>query len=516
MSRKPAERLTPAQEADFRERYAVARDRSASLGTLSLAQRFAALPEADRAAILADLGVLDRARLFWFWRWWARPRQIIPDDGHRIALILAGRGFGKSRTMAERVRERVYRGSQVGAFVGPTLKDIHRYMIGGQFSKAGQGSGILDVFPRNQRPEYKEQKGEIHFHTGAVYYIVTAETPEWRGGNVDTVWCDEPMKWGSAEREALWDNMELSLRSDCGLPVEVLVSATPTPHPWIRKLIADPACYAVIGFTDENADNLEPGFIPRLEQRFGAGRKGRQERFAEILVDVEGAMFSQTTIDATRWAKLPALKRKVVAIDAAISTRRNVDATGIVGQGRGEDDDLYILTARAGKWSPTEWPEYVFKMAEDIGTREIVIERNRGGDVLKGILMLVAKERDRKTGKVTPWKYIEVVAQDGKRARADEVATLHEQERVHFPPQPLAELEDEITTWDPEGNGPSPNLLDAMTWGAHELCGGFQFTPDPATEARRVFGGFAAAQDRMPARTLAPERSDRDRGERMV
>jgi phage terminase large subunit-like protein len=495
VSRPHAERLTPAEEQAFRERYAEARARSAQLGALSLAQRFAALPEPDRAAILADLSVLDRARLFWSWQWWARPKQRVPNDGHRIFLMLAGRGFGKSRTAAERVRERIYRGSRTGALVGPTLKDIHRYMIGGHFAKAGQGSGILDVFPANQRPVYKEQKGEIHFHTGAVYFVVTAETPEWRGGNVDTVWCDEPMKWDAKAREALWDNMELSLRSDCGLAVEVVVSATPTPHPWLRKLVADPACTTLIADTDENAANLEPGFIKRLEQRFGNSRKGRQERRAEILVDVDGAMFSQITIDATRWSRLPAMRRKVVAIDAAISTRRNVDATGIVAAGRGEDDDLYILAARAGRWGPTEWPGHVFDMAEQVGTREIVIERNRGGDVLKGILLLTARERERKTGRVVPWVFIEVNAQESKRARADEVATMAELGRVHYPPEPLVELEDEVTAWDPDGSGPSPNLLDAKVWAAHDLYDGFA---PPAPDLGAAFADIDRAQQRLP------------------
>lgn len=490
MSRRPAARLTPAEEAAFRERYAEARARSATLGTLSLAQRFAALPAEDRERILAQLSVMDRARLFWAWRWWARPKQIPADDKARIRLWLAGRGFGKSRTAAERIRERVYRGARALAFVGPTLKDIHRYMIGGIHAEGGKGSGILDIFPPHQMPEYKQQAGEIRFHTGAIAYVVTAETPEWRGGNVDTVWCDEPMKWGAREREALWDNMELSLRADSGLPVEVVVSATPTPHPWLRKLIADQWCTTVIADTDENAANLEADFIERLEKKFGNSRTGRQERFAEILVDVEGAMFSQRKIDATRWERLPAMKRKVVAIDAAISTRRNVDATGIVGSGRGDDDDLYILAAAAGKWGPTEWPEHVFRMAEKLETRDIVIERNRGGDVLKGILQLVAREREKKTGRVIPWRYIEVNAQDSKRVRADEIATMHEQGRVHFPADPLGELEDEITTWDPDAGGLSPNLLDAMVWAGHELFDGFAFAPDPVEEVRATFKGF--------------------------
>ena len=475
MTRAAPARMTPADEAAFRQRYEEAKARSLLLDHRSRAQLFAELPAVARAEILAQLSVMDRARLLWSWRWWGRPRQFVPDTDHRIALLLAGRGFGKSRACAERVRDRIYRGSQLGAIVGPTLKEIHRYMIGGAYAKAGKGSGILDVFPKHQRPEYKEQKGEIRFHTGAVYYIVTAEVAEWRGGNVDTVWFDEPMKCGQVERETLWDNMELSLRSDCGLPVEVVVSATPTPHPWLRKLIADPACVTTIAPTDENAPNLEPEFLQRLEQRFGGTRKGRQERFAEILVDVEGALFSQAVIEATRWTqpRPPALSRAVVAIDAALSTRKGADATGIVGAGRGEDGDFYPIEAVAMVSKPEEWATAALDMADRIGTRRLVVERFRAGDALIGILRLVAKDRERKTGRVIPYEYVEVSAQESKRARADEIATMHEQGRVHFPAEPLPALEDEITTWDPNLGGPSPNLLDAMVWSAHDLYDGF-------------------------------------------
>jgi phage terminase large subunit-like protein len=307
------------------------------------------------------------------------------------------------------------------------------------------------------------------------------------------------MKWEARNREAIWDNMELSLRSDCGLPVEVLVSATPTPHPWLRKLVADPACSTVIGWTDENAVNLEGSFIDRLEQRFGNTRKGRQERRAEILTDIEGAMFSQAIIEATRWTKLPEMHAPwfgpkvrvmrpstVVAVDAAVSTRRNVDATAIVGSSRGADNDLYVRAARAGVWGPEEWAGHTLDMAEQLGTRRIVVERNKGGDVLVGVLRLVAKERERSKGRVIPWDFAEVTATDGKRTRADEVATMHEQGRVHFPADPLAALEDEITTWDPDGGGPSPNMLDALTWSAHDLFDGFgESAEERATVARQ-------------------------------
>lgn len=475
----------PAAEQAFQAAYQVARVRSVELAGPSLGERLARLPLDVRHRILSEFTTLDRARLFYAWRLWRRPKQGSPMEPHRIWALLSGRGMGKSRAGAERIRERIYAGSRSGAIIGPTLREIGRYMIGGHAGKRG-GSGLLDVFPPNQRPIWNKQAGEVHFHTGAVYYVVSAEDGEYRGGNIDSAWADEICKWEPARRQKLWDNLEFSLRSDCGLPVQIIVTSTPNPHPFIKSLVADPDCITYLGASDENASALERGYISRLDRKFGASRKGRQERGGEILSDVEGALFSQATIDATR-APAPKLRRIVVSVDPAISRTRRSDKTGIVGvgvDGSPGEEYIYPLAAKAGKFSPEEWASHALDMFEALGADAIVAERNRGGDLVRSTVMLVARERARRRGLPPPIiPFVETQASKAKESRSEELAVLHEQGRLIFPPEPLIELEDEITTWDPAVTTVSPNLLDALTWGAWELCSGFGDPPEDTSDA---------------------------------
>lgn len=485
-------RRDPQSEQLFRIAYAAARVRSLALAGPSPAERLSRMAGPQRERVLAALTVLDRVRLLTHWAFWARPKQRAPTEPHRVWALLAGRGHGKSRAGAERIRERVYAGAMAIAIVGPTLRDIARYQIGGR--DPVRGSGLLDVFPRAQRPRWNKNDGELTFHTGAVGYIVTAEEAEYRGGNIDTAWCDEVCKWEPRRRQGLWDNIEFSLRSDCGIPVEIIVTSTPNPHRFIKDLVSDPDCITYLGNTEENASNLERGYIGRIQRKFGDSRKGRQERGGEILTDVEGALFSQALIDAAR-CEAPRLKRTVVSIDPAISTKRRNDDTAIVAIGIDHADELHVLDFAADKYRPEEWAAVALDMYIKWSADAIVGERNRGGDLIKSTVQLVHRERCRVDGRVyVPVPFVETQASRSKESRAEEVSTLHEQERLHFPMLPISALEDELTEWDPAGGGPSPNGLDALVWGAWHLCDGFG---EPRPDLRAAFAGLADANAKM-------------------
>lgn len=516
----------PEAEARYRAAYQRAKELSASLAGPSLAEQLVALGVEDPAALealLASMPALDLARLAYSWEFYARPKQrpgLLPR--HRILLWCAARGLGKSRAAAERVRERIYAGSRSGVLAAPTIEDVERYILGGSESEASRANGahgvvpsanrvgLLDVFPPSQRPVYHRAKGELHFHTGAVYVIATAQSPELRGPNPDTVWLEEATspKISRTKRRTLWDNIRLSARRQGVIPVEILVTCTPTPDPWLRELVADPACVTILGATEENAGNLDEGYLADLRAKFGGSRKGRQETEGEILDDGEGALFSAVIFDETRWKKLPVLKRIVVAVDPAISTKRRNDNTAIVAAGRGEDDELYLLAAKSGKWSPEEWATEALKMKEATGAECIVGERNRGGDLVASTVRLVAAQRARERGTVSAVKVAEVHATKSKPVRLEEVQTLHEQGRLHSHPDGLPAIEDDATTWDPSSGGASPNGPDAMAWAAFWLFDGWgegteeqekRKREEQAAASRAAFVGFAEAQAKMPA-----------------
>lgn len=507
--RRLLERRDAEAEARFRVAYEAAKVRSKALEGPSLAERLAALPAANRAEILSGLSNLEKTRLLYHWPLWARPKQLAPEEPHRFWAQLSGRGGGKSRAGAERLRARIYGGARTIAIVGPTLREIKRYMIGGHAGKKGNGSGLLDVFPPHEREQivYNKTEGEIVFHTGAVAYVVSAEDGEYRGGNIDTAWLDEVCKWEAGRRQALWDNIEFSLRSDCGLPVEVIITSTPNAHPFIRNLIADPDCITYLGSSDENRSNLEEDYIARLERKFGRSRKGRQERFGEVLTDIEGALFSQGLINSTR-RRPPRLVRIVVSVDPAISRNNRSDRTAIVAIGIDEEGRLYLLAHVEDKFKPEEWASAALDMYEILGAHAIVGERNRGGDLVRSNVLLVARERARERGLSAPViPYVETQATKSKESRAEELSTIHEQGRLHFPEDPLTELEDQITTWDPRVRGPSPNGLDAAVWGAFELTGGFGDPSPPPREGAELVDGLREAN----AGACLPGADDYDR-----
>lgn len=512
----------PNLEAKFRAAYERAKALSALLAGPSLAMELENLGRRDPVVFeqrLAELSPLDRARLAYAWEFHARPKQrppVLPK--HRVLAWIAARGLGKSRAAAERVRERIYAGSMAGMLAAPTIEDIERYQLGGKLSDAARRTGaagvvesslrvgLLDVFPPHQRPRYDRDKGEVHFHTGAVYYLQSSIVAEARGGNLDTAWVEEASKIGRANRTKLLDNIELALRMRGPLSPELIITCTPTRDPWIKELVADPGCVTILGDTEENAANLDPDTVARWRQRFGNSRLGRQEMGGEILGDEEGVPLAAMVSSGTRFRRdrMPKMKRIVVAIDPARSQKRNTDETGIVGAGRGIDDELYVFAAVEGRFAPPEWASRALDMYAAIGADEFVGETNSGGDLVESNLRLVAELRARKLDTVAAIRFLPVYARKSKGTRLEEVETLGEQGRVHLPEEGLPALEDQAMSWDPSLGGDSPNLLDALGWAAFALFDGWgegadELAAKQASETRAAFAGFDEAQRAMPA-----------------
>lgn len=98
----------------------------------SLAQIIAELPEEERQLVLADM---DQDSLLWDWSFWSRPEQQAPPGDWAIWLLLAGRGFGKTRTAAEWVREEAKYtrdGKRRFALVARTAADVRDVIVEGE------------------------------------------------------------------------------------------------------------------------------------------------------------------------------------------------------------------------------------------------------------------------------------------------------------------------------------------------------------------------------------------------
>ena len=415
----------------------------------SLAQRLVA------AASERDLDWLDeydedfKRAVLYDWTVWARPAQLAPPGDWRVWLILAGRGFGKTRSGAEWIRQQVENG-RVGriALVGATAADVRDTMIEGE-------SGLLRVFPDEVRPRYEPSKRRVTFANGAIATTYSADEPDrLRGPNHDLAWADEVAAWRYPEA---WDQLMFGLR--IGDRPRAVATTTPRPTKLIRNLAERADCVVTRGSTYDNTANLSPAFLDEMRQRYEGTRLGRQELEAELLLDADGALWNRDMLDQARTVTVPNLRRIVVAIDPAATANADSDETGIVVAGVDDHGHGYVLEDRSMKGSPAEWASAAVTAHHVHKADRIVAEANQGGDMITHTLRTVDAS--------APVKLVH--ASRGKRTRAEPVAALYEQGRVHhagtFP-----ELEDQLCTWTPDG--PSPDRLDALVWALTELMVG--------------------------------------------
>ena len=383
----------------------------------------------------------------------ARRNQIPPKGDWTIWLLLAGRGYGKTRTGAETTRRRVMEGKagRIG-FVGATAADVRDIMVEGP-------SGILAVSPDSWRPHYEPSKRRLTWPNGAVATLFSSDEPDrLRGPQHDFVWGDEVASWRYPEA---YDMMMLGLR--VGEKPQAVLTSTPKPIPLIRGLVSRDGQDVVVtkGTTYENLDNLAPAFRTEIIRRYEGTRLGRQELNAEILDDVPGALWTRGLLEECRVdpQHVPPLKVAYCAIDPAVTAHETSDETGIIIGGVGEDGHGYVTSDLSGIFSPDGWARRAVNAALDENLNGIVAEVNNGGDLVKNTIRHVESDDGAKIGQRV--RVLEVRATKGKYTRAEPVASLYEQHRIHhvgsFP-----QLEDQLCTWVPGEK--SPDRLDALTW----------------------------------------------------
>ena len=272
--------------------------------------------------------------------------------------------------------------------------------------------------------------------------------------------CDELAAWRYTDA---WDQAMLGLR--LGSKPQVLITTTPRPTKIIKELRKDRQTHFTSGSTYENAANLADVFISKVVGKYEGTRLGRQELGAEILDDMPGALFNREQIDRDRIAHrklLPQMTQVVVAIDPAVSTGEDADETGIMACGVGDDKHGYVLEDASGIYSPTEWAREAVRLYRRWHANKIVAEVNNGGDMVGETIRMEDPNI----------LFKPVHATRGKVMRAEPISLLYEQHRVHHLGT-LAKLEDQLcvftSDFDRAASGYSPDRLDAMVWGLHEL-----------------------------------------------
>ena len=413
------------------------------------------LEPADADLLLKEVVTGNVGAILKSWPMTAMKGQLPPRrDGRefwRIWLLMAGRGFGKTRAGAEWVRglAEQTRGMRI-ALVGATTADVRGVMVEGD-------SGILAVSGGNFRPLWEPSLGRLTWPNGAQAFVYSAEAPErLRGPQHHVAWCDETAKWSNAL--ATWDNLQLGLR--LARDAKTLITTTPRQCALLRTLVARADVVVTKGRTADNVF-LPQGFVAAMTALYAGTRLGRQELDGELIDDVAGALWTRAMLDGCRAASAPPLKRVVIGVDPPISV--GGDACGIIVVGLGEDGRGYVLAdASVSGCSPEGWAQAVAHAAAKWNADRVIAEANQGGEMVGSVL--------RAANIALPVKLVH--ASRGKSARAEPVAALYEGGRVaHVGVFPA--LEDElcglIAGGGYEGPGRSPDRADAAVWALWEL-----------------------------------------------
>jgi phage terminase large subunit-like protein len=421
------------------------------------------------ARAVQDLTDYEAQQLLYDWRLWARPNQIPPTESWRTWLILAGRGFGKTRTGAEWVKDQVQNhGKRRIALVGRTSADCRKTMVEGE-------AGLLSVFPPELRPRYEPSRRQITFANGAIAITYPSEEPNLlRGPAHDAAWVDELASFYDADVDetvtegmgTTWSNLQMGLR--LGNNPQQVVTTTPRPIKLIKTLLKSPTTYVTRGSTYENKANLAEAFYSEILSKYEGTRLGRQELMAEILEDVEGALWKRQLIDETRITEVRAknLQRIVVAIDPAVTSNENSDETGIVVAAKGTDGRGYLLDDLTCRLSPDGWAVRAVSALRERGADRILAEVNNGGDLVERVIRTVDR--------LVPYKAIH--ASRGKITRAEPIAALYEQGKISHVGN-FTELEDELCSYSGKIGEKSPNRMDALVIAFTELMIDRQSSP---------------------------------------
>jgi phage terminase large subunit-like protein len=421
------------------------------------ASSIASLPPSRRSEFLASLSVEELQFLNHDWRVWARPDQLAPPEFVRgdksTWAILAGRGYGKTRTGAETVNDEVERGrARRLAIVAETAADARDVMVEGP-------SGILATANPWFMPKYEPSKRKITWPNGAIAHTYNATEPDQlRGPQHDFAWCDELAKWRYAQET--WDQLQFGLR--IGNPRQ-MVTTTPRPIPIVREILADEFTVVTRGRTLDNAANLSSKFLHRIVKRYQGTRLGRQELNAELLDDLPGALWTRQMLETALIdvMKVPPLQEIVVSVDPSgiEGDEDEGDSIGILVAGRA-GDNAYILEDMSCREGPAGWAKVACDAYHRWGADRIIAERNYGGAMVRHTIHTHDKD--------VPYR--EVVASRGKFIRAEPVSALYEQGRVRHVGV-FANLEDQMTMLTRagyEGRG-SPDRLDAAVWAITDL-----------------------------------------------
>lgn len=441
-----------------------------------LIARVLALPPAERIDYVAGLTNDDALALLYDWRVWGRPKQFAPPGKWTAWLNMGGRGSGKTRVGAEWIQEKAQTSSTGRlALVGITYSDVLDTMIEGE-------SGIMSVARPDFRPVLKKQSQRLVWPNGAQAKLFSAEKPRrLRGPQHEYVWSDEIAAYQYPSE--VFNQIMFGLR--IGAQPQLCMTTTPKPIELLIELVKDavichdlrdaPAdaeilqrsirCVVTTQTSFENRANLADEWFNNTIAPYLGTRLGDQEVLGKLMTDIEGALWSRELIDKSRiklderlGIKLPEMVRIVVACDPAVTTAKASNETGIIVCGKGDNGHAYVMADKSGRHKPDAWAQELVRCYEKYDADRIIGEVNNGGDLIEATVRTVDPNV----------AYKAVRASKGKLVRAEPIAALYEQGKIHHVGT-FGLLEAQMTTWVPDSGLASPDRMDALVWGLTDL-----------------------------------------------
>jgi phage terminase large subunit-like protein len=453
-------------------------------------------------ALVAKFTNIELAALACHRPMWMRPKQCPPLTAWRSWGSLTGRGWGKTDGVARFIADEIQAGRamRIGLAAQNETKTV-----------AVQVGALMKASPPWCQPEWHAGTLELKWPNGAVALAFTPEVPgAIRSENLNLAWLSEIQSWPAVTREEAYSNFLFATRIGYARTVW---DATPKKrHPILLRLLAraeaDPTRHVVVRGTIYENPHLARDVVRDMEREYGGTQKGREELLGEMLADSENALVKQEWINDYRRHMPDTLVRRVLGIDPAVTNRAGNDKTGIVDCGLGVDGQVYVLGDYSGKYDPGTWAGIVLDKYVHNACDCVVVETNKGGDLVTHILRGAAPKRgltivvigkEERPHRVAGTVFVrETHARGTKEDRAQPLATAYERGGVsHVIGVDLRELEDTITTWEPTPGQRSPDALDALVHAASELLGLASNRADPSVGFNGL-GQLAAAVTQGP------------------
>jgi len=445
---------------------------------LSLEQQLAALPSEEQAEALAGL---DPMELLYSWEFMGRPSQIVPtrkEDGGEdfsVALLLGGRGAGKSRSMTEWVRDldknwaklgRDPGRSLKGALLGRTSADVRDILLEGP-------SGLMNIYPPSEVDalNWIPSRRLVELPYGGTLLTFSAEEPDQLRGPAFHIGVADELaahKWKpGVDGLTAWDNLRIGTRM--GRIPQILAATTPKRVAVLRKLIADakdPAKRILLkNMATKSNPYLSGVYLDVLMDLYEGTTLGQQELDGVMLDEVDGAQVAESTIEAFRVNQVPTLPGTrwafYVGVDPSVAERPN-DECGIVVVAVPLTHPVlkrhaYVIADYSFRASPSVWGDKVIQVARE-HQATVIVETNQGGALVKRVIRQAASHANTVSPPVR-----EVWATASKAVRFGPVAAAYEKGRIHHVGY-FVDLEDQETSWVPGESGYSPDRMDAAGW----------------------------------------------------